>query len=350
MVGFLSFVILFGVVVFVHELGHFAVGKLARVRVDEFGFGYPPRLFTLGTWGGTTYTINAIPIGGFVKMGEEDDSRPDTMANQAWWVRAAAYLAGPVMNLVLALVCFLAVSMFGQQLLSGRVIIEQIAANSPAQSAGLQVGDYIVSVNGAEVDSSAELTELVARSVGAETSLGIERGGQRLTVSLVPRVNPPAGEGAMGVGINMTDIQATTVRYPLVQAVPLALRQTVGMVRALVEGLVGMVRGTVPAEVTGPVGLYQFTGEVAKTGWANLTSLAALVSINLFVLNLLPIPPLDGFRLLLILVELLRGGRRVAPHTEGVVNAVGMLLLLALMAVVSYHDVARLLSGRSLLP
>ena len=350
MSGFLAFLILFGVVVFVHELGHFAVGKLARVRVDEFGFGYPPRLFTLGTWGGTAYTINAIPIGGFVKMGEEDDSRPDSMANQRWPVRAAAFLAGPLMNLFLAALCYLVIAMFGQQVYSGRVVIEQIAPNSPAQAAGLQVGDQIIAVNEVEVGNTLELSQRVGLSVGTETRLLIERQGQRLSVVLVPRVDPPEGEGAMGVGVALSNIEVTTVRYPLGEAIPQSVRRTVSTVTALVEGLVGMIAGRVPAEVTGPVGLYQFTGEVAKTGWANLMDLAALVSINLFILNLMPFPPLDGFRLLLILVELLRGGRRVTPHLEGVVNAVGMIILLALMLLISYQDVVRLISGQPLLP
>ncbi len=350
MEGVLSFVLMFGAAIFFHELGHFAVGKLAKVRVDEFGFGYPPRLFTLGTWGGTTYTVNAIPFGGFVKMGEEDDSRPDTMANQAWWVRALAYLAGPVMNLFLAVLFYLVVALFGQQVYSGPVMIEEIAVNSPAEAAGLLVGDQIVAINGVEIANLDELSAEISRVAGTEVPVLIQRQEERLTVRLTPRVNPPAGEGAMGVGVAMPEVEVTTVRYPLREAIPESIRQTKSMLTALVQGLIGMVRGTVPAEVTGPVGLYQVTSEVAKTGWSNVLQLGALVSINLFVLNLLPIPPLDGFRLFLILVELLRGGRRVAARTEGLVNAVGMLLLLALMLVISFQDVARLISGQSILP
>ena len=350
MVTLLAFIILFGVVVFVHELGHFAAAKLGGVRVDEFGFGYPPRLFSLGKWHGTEYTINALPIGGFTKMGEEDASRSDSLASKSKKVRAAVYLAGPFMNLLLAALCYIVVFMFGQKLWTGRVIIQDIAADSPAALAGLQKGDQIVQVNDVLVQSTLDLRDVVSSSLEREVVLTIQRGEERLTVPLVPRANPPTGQGAMGVAINLQDPVAQTVRYPIWQAVPAGILRAFETLGLIVDGLVGMVRGTVPAEVTGPIGLYQVTGEVAKSGWANLFELCALVSVNLFLLNLLPIPPLDGGHLLFVVIEVLRGGKRVEPQKEGLIHFIGMVVLLALMVLVTYKDFVRLMSGQSLLP
>jgi regulator of sigma E protease len=350
MVTLLAFIVLFGLVVFVHELGHFAAGKLGGARVDEFGFGYPPRLFSLGKWHGTEYTINALPIGGFVKMGEEDLSRPDNLASKSKKVRTAVYLAGPFMNLLLAALCYIIVFMFGQKLWTGRVVIQDIAANSPAALAGLQKGDQIAEINDMLVQSTLDIHDAVTASLGRSVTLTILRGEERLSISLVPRANPPAGQGAMGVAITLQDAVAQTVRYPIWQAVPAGIARAFETLALIVDGLVGMVRGTVPADVTGPIGLYQVTGEVAKTGWANLFELCALVSVNLFLLNLLPIPPLDGGHLLFIAIEALRGGKRIEPQREGLVHFIGMVVLLALMVLVTYKDFIRLMSGQSLLP
>lgn len=346
----IAFLVLFGLVVFSHEFGHFIVAKLARVRVEEFGFGYPPRLFSLGTWKGTEYTINALPIGGFVKMGEEDDSHPDSMANKPWYIRASAYLAGPLMNIVLALVLYMMVAMFGQQSVTGTIVIDQVAPGSPAQVAGLLTGDQVLAINGTTVNNTLELSQQTQLAAGTEVKLLIDRNGEQLTVTLVPRVHPPAGEGAMGIRIGMQNIQTETLRYPIWQAIPQAIHSTGNTLKLIVASFVGMIRGSVAPDLIGPVGLVQVTGEVAKAGWVNLLDLGGLLCINLFILNLLPIPPLDGFRIFLILIEVVRGGRRIQVKTESAVNAIGMVLLLAFMLLVTVKDVIRFASGQSFLP
>ena len=343
-----AFLLLFGLVIFVHELGHFVVGKLAGVHVEEFGFGYPPKLFSLGTWRGTEYTVNAVPLGGFVRMGEEDDTRPDSMANQPWYIRASAYLAGPLMNLFLALVCYFVILVFGQQMYVGQVLIEEVAPNSPAQAVGLQPGDQVLSINDVEVESTLDLSRETMLSAGTEVTLTVQRDGETRQFSLVPRVDPPEGQGAMGVMIRMENVETVTVQYPLGQAIGRAFQRTWNTFRLIIDGFVGMIRGSVEPDVTGPVGLVQVTGEVARTGWVNLVELGALVSVNLFILNLLPFPPLDGFRILIVAVEVIRG-KRVPPQKEGVINAIGMLILLALMFLITYRDIVRWISGESIL-
>jgi regulator of sigma E protease len=345
-----SFLFLFGIVVFVHELGHFAVGKLSRSNVSEFGFGYPPRLFSLGVWRGTEYTINALPVGGFVNMGEDDPTLPNSMASKPWYVRAAAFLAGPVMNVVLAVLCYVAISIAGQQMPMGDVIIEDVAPGSPAEAAGLLVGDRMVVINGAEISNSLELSQATQLSAGMPIELTVERAGELLDVELVPRINPPAGEGAMGIGITMPDVRFETVRYPVGQAISMGFSRTWGMTQLIVSSFGAMFRGAIEADVTGPVGLAQITGQVARTGFVNLLDLMALVSVNLAILNLLPFPPLDGFRLLLIVIELVMGGRRLELRTTTVINAVGMVILLGLMFLVTVRDVIRVASGQSFLP
>jgi len=346
----LAFAFLFSAIVFVHEFGHFIVAKLFGVRVDEFGFGYPPRLFSLGTWKGTEYTINALPVGGFVKFGEDDTSRPDSMGSQSKMVRALSFAAGPLMNLLLAVVCYTLVFMFGQQQWLGRVIIKDIAADSPAAVAGLQAGDEVLQINDVQIESTWDLRRETEAFASREITLLVQRGTERLTFTMIPRARPPAGQGPLGVVINLEDARTITLRYPIWQAVPASLLRIVDNLAMIVGGLVRAIRGAVPLDVTGPIGLYQVTGEVAKSGWVNLVGLIGLVSVNLFFINLLPFPPLDGGHILFIVLEVVRSGRRVEIKKEGLVHFVGMIILLALMLLVTYRDVLRLIRGESILP
>ena len=316
----------------------------------EFGFGYPPRLFSLGVWHGTEYTINALPVGGFTNMGEDDPSLPNSMASKPWYIRAAAFLAGPVMNVVLAIICYVVISIAGQQVAVGDVIIEEVVSGSPAEAAGLLVGDRMVAINGTEINNSLELSQATQLSAGTPVELAIERAGERLDIRLVPRINPPSGEGAMGIGITMPDVRFETVRYPVGQAISMGFRRTWGMTKMIVNSFGAMFRGAIEPDVAGPVGLAQVTGQVARTGFVNLLDLMALVSVNLAILNLLPFPPLDGFRLLLIAIEVVMGGRRLELKTTTVINAVGMIILLGLMFLVTVRDVIRVASGQTFLP
>jgi regulator of sigma E protease len=348
----IAFVVVFGLVMLVHELGHFWSARQAGIKILEFGFGYPPRIKTLAVHNGVKYTLNAIPLGAFVLMsGEEDPTAPDSFASKSAWVRFRTLFAGPAMNLLLAVVLFAAAAVMGQQVAVGRVLVTSVAAGSPAEAAGIQTDDLITAIEGQAVRNTVELVERTQAVLGQEISLSLLRGSETLTVRLTPRVQPPPGEGAMGIGIAMQEgWTVETVRVPIwqapwqgVQDAWLALTLTVG-------GFVQILRGAVsPAELSGPVGIFQATGIVARTGLANLIRFAAFISVNLFLVNLFPVPPLDGSRIAFIALEKLRG-KRVAPQRESLVHLIGLLVLMAFMLLVSYFDVLRIASGKLPLP
>ena len=349
----LAFVFVFGIVMLVHELGHFFAARRAGITVLEFGFGYPPRLFTLGVRNGVEYTINAIPFGAFVRMqGEEDPTAAGSFASKGAAARIGTLAAGSLMNLLLAAVAFVGVSLAGEQVAVGRVVITGVASGSPGAVAGIQTDDIILSIAGQPVRSTTELVELTRQHLGTEVELGLERDGQPLTVRVIPRAKPPAGEGAIGIGIAMAEgWQVETVRRPVLESIWLGLKETWTVLAMTIGAFAQLFRGAVsPSELTGPVGLFQMSGVVARSGWVNLLRFVGFISVNLFLLNLLPIPALDGGRIAFILLEKLRGGKRLAPQKEGLVHLIGMLLLIGLMLLVSYYDVLRIFSGQNPLP
>jgi len=340
MIGFISFIVVFNLLIFVHELGHFVAAKAVGVEISEFGFGYPPRLIKLGTWRGTAITLNALPLGGFVKMHEDDTSVPGSIANRSRSARALVFSAGALMNLLLAMLLYSVTFMLGvpmpvEQPGTG---IYYVTPNSPAARAGLAPGDNVITIGDQMVRDSQHAVELVKAHLGQPVTLAVQRGDETFDVTVTPRVDPPPNEGAIGISL---DLPLTRQSYPIWQAVPLGVRTTFGTVRAMCQGIRAAIRGALPFQISGPVGIYQTTKEVAQTGIDRLIEFTAFLSINLFLLNLLPLPALDGGRLIFVLLELLRGGRRIPPEKEGFVHAMGMMALIGLMIVVTVIDVQR---------
>lgn len=347
----IAFLLVFSLLVFVHELGHFTVAKLTGIRVEEFGLGYPPRLLTIARRGDTEYTLNAIPFGGFVRMlGEEDPSHPQSFAAKSKLTRAGALLAGPLMNIVLAFILFIGIGLIGFDIPTGSVAIIGLAPGSPAARADLQEGDTILSIDGLTVRNTYELVQYTNERLGEEVALSIKRGEETIPARLTPRREPPANEGAMGVMIQTVDIVGTDkLRYSLWEAIPIAGRMIGDVVAAIFSGVAGMIQGVIAPDITGPIGIAAVTAEVAKSGLVALMQFTAFLSIQLAIVNLLPFPGLDGGRLAFIALEALRGGKRVAPEKEGFIHLVGLVILVGLMLIVSYQDVARLLSGQPIL-
>lgn len=345
-----SFLVILGLLVFVHELGHFLVAKWAGVRVLEFGFGYPPRLVKLFEHKGTEYTLNLLPVGGFVRMlGEEDPSHPESLAAQPPLVRAAVLFAGPLMNIWLAVLLFALSAVIGVPAgePTGRVEVVRVAPGSPAAEAGIQPGDIVLYVAGQRVTSTQHLQSIVTRFLGREITVTVERDGQVFDTRLTPRPNPPAGQGWLGIEI--VD-QRAVVRYSPPQAIVLGFKETWRGVELIATGVRQVIRGTARADLAGPVGIAQVTGELANQGdIITLIRFAAFLSINLALLNLLPFPALDGGRLVFVVLEILRGGKRIDPEKEGLVHLIGMIVLLSLMVFVTYFDVLRVFSGESIL-
>lgn len=343
MIGFLSFVIVFSLLVFVHEFGHFITAKLAGVRVEEFGFGYPPRLVDLGTWQGTRITLNALPVGGFVRMNEDDPTAEGSLARKSRAVRAIVLAAGALMNLLLAIILYSSSFMLGAltPVEAPGAGIYYVAPQSPAEAAGLRPGDTILEIDGEKIQDVDEAVEIISENVGQSITLVVRREGNVLSpVRVTPRQDPPPNEGALGVAL---DLPLVRERYPVWEAVPKGFVAVYNTIRTVFYTIRAAIRQDlpVPLQVTGPIGIYRETVEVAKTGLERLIEFTGFLSLNLFLINLLPLPALDGGRLLFVVLEWLRGGKKVPPEKEALVHAIGMAVLLAFMLVITYFDYQR---------
>lgn len=346
LITILSFFIVLSVLVIVHELGHFLVARRNGIIVEEFGFGYPPRLAVLFKRNGVLYTLNAIPFGGFVRMrGEDAEAGPESFTAQPKRVRAAVLLAGPAMNLLLAVLLFTLSSLWGRPMPAPGAEITAIAPGSPAEQAGLLPGDVILEVAGQAIAAPTDLTLLTREHLGRSMALTVRRAGQTLTVNIVPRADPPPGEGPMGVAVR-SPVEVRSL--PLGEAVMSGITSTAVFVVGTLMLPVLLLRGLVPAEMArpiGPVGIAQLAGGAVEfsvaTGMAfPILQLMAILSAALAVTNLLPLPALDGGRLLFILIESIRG-RRIDPAKEGIVHLIGMALLVTLMILITYQDVVQ---------
>lgn len=344
----LRFGAVFSLLVFVHELGHFLVAKWRKVVVEEFGFGLPPRI-----WGkkfkGTIYSINFIPLGGFVKLKGEDPEAAligdaDSFRVRSKKSRAAIIVAGVLGNLLLAWLIFSLLFTIGNPRISGQTVIEEVLAGSPAESMGLREKDTFLSVDGREVETSDELVFLIKQKAGTPVRLRIDRAGEIREFSVVPRPEPPTGEGPLGIKIALIDPQINLVSYPFGQALWQAAVEVSRILKDMFWGFVTMIqqlftRGEVPTEVTGVIGIKAMTDVAAEMGKRFFLQFVALLNLNLFLFNLLPVPALDGGRLLFVGLEAVLK-RRLNPKVEKIANNLSLALLLLLSALVTIKDIA----------
>ncbi len=342
----LVFLVLLATLVLVHELGHFTLAKLAGVKVEEFGLGFPPRLLGIRR-GETIYSLNAIPLGGFVRMlGEEDPTHPRSFARAPKRWRTAILLAGPVMNFLAAAVFFTAAFLAGWPTPTAFAVeIFRVLPGTPAEQAGLQVGDLILQVEGQPVTDTRRLRDITQQHLGRPMTLLVRRGDQEIAITVVPRTQWPEGEGPIGIGIVDRPTRIEPVPYPLPEAIVRGLQRTLFVIIATPYLPILALRGLVPLDLlrpVGPVGLYQVTSQATsvsvETGWLfPILSVAGTLSAGLGVANLLPIPGLDGGRLLFIALEAIRG-RRVSPEREGLIHLLGITLLMGLLVIITYFD------------
>ena len=385
-----------GFLVFVHELGHFVAAKRFGIRVTEFGFGFPPRLFGV-RYGDTLYSFNWIPLGGFVKMvGEEDPTDPRSFARRGVASRAIVLVAGAFMNLVVPVVIFTILFMLPHDtLLGGTVVITGVAPGSPAQQAGLRRGDAILSVGGERVLDVEDLVDAVKANAGRPVALNLRRGGLVAglgsspefavyeTVEVVPRetapdlrvvedVGDPASEVSLaearrydsrleigdiltqrfiGVMIGLTNVRVGKTTDPVWVAFPKSFATIWDILVFTKNGVVeGITTGSNPG-IAGPVGIAQATGEVVdRLGISWVFQLTALLSVSLAVVNLVPIPALDGGRLMFVMIEWVRRGKRISPKREGLAHLVGFVIVIGFLVFFTYQDVLRILSGESMVP
>lgn len=372
MLTIITFIIILSVLVFVHEVGHFVVARRFGVKAEEFGLGFPPRAFgfyksTEGKWkfffgnkdvqdaADTVYSINWIPLGGFVKIkGENGDNEdPDSFMNKKIWQRASILAAGVSMNMILAAALLSVGFMIGlPQALDGvnkkaevsnrNIQIIEVLPESPAAKSGLKFGDSIISVNGNKFINNSELQGFVNGKVNQELEYKVKRGAEEKSFKVTPEVMKETGKGGIGIAIAETG----TVKYPWYMAVWEGTKATVLLtwliIVALYELLKNLILGNgVTADIAGPVGIATMTGQAARMGLVYVIQFAALLSINLAIVNFLPIPALDGGRILFLIIEKIKR-RPVRRELEALLHNIGFILLMALVVLVTFRDVMKL--------
>lgn len=323
----------FSVLVLIHELGHFLAARWFGLRIEEFGIGFPPRLLKKKVKD-TIYSINAVPLGGFVKIYGENYGiggnirQPEkSFAYQPIWKRGIIIAAGVVMNFILGWLLFSAVFFIGSPKL---IIISEVAAGSPAAQAGLMPGDQVLGF-----ETINQLVDYINANKGKFIFLAVKRDNKKITVSAVPRLNPPPQEGALGIVLK----EAGIAKQGFIASIWQGLIMSVSVIAAIFAGLYKIV--LVPQQIIGPVGIFNLALETGQLGLVYLLQFMALISLNLAVLNILPIPVLDGGRLLFLLIEKIRG-KRILLETEMKANAAGFAFLIALVVFITIKDIITL--------
>ena len=360
------FVVVLGVLVLFHEAGHFITARLSRVRVLEFGFGFPPRAKLLAKRGETEYTLNWLPIGGFVKLEGEDgdaDQDPRSFTRAPLWKKLLILVMGVAMNLILSMVIFGGIAFFGAPHIG--VKFDSVVPGSPAAVVGLVPGDAIVSINGQQYDFYASLygdgniVEQLRAHAGQTIQLGVIHADgtpATITVTLNSQADVDAGKGALGLKPATTGFEpvvlSETTRRPIGESASIGWRETTRWFGAIIDALGSLGSSIVnhPTEappVSGPVGI---AGELGKTfrdqGPIMTLYVMGILSANLALVNVLPFPPLDGGRMLVIVLKAIpRFGRRISQRAEQATYAIGFLALFGFLIWVTFFDIARGLGG-----
>jgi len=331
-------IFVFGLLVLVHELGHFFTAKIVGMRVDEFAIGFGPKIVSY-QYGETLYSLRIIPLGGFNKIaGMDPDEEQDQYSFNAKSIpaRMLVIVAGATMNFVLAVLLFMVIFLSaGIDTPSAQPIIGNVLADKPAAQAGLVVGDRIVAVNDIEIRSWQQFVNIVQVNANNELTLRYQRQGKMRVVTVVPAYDEKVNRGVIGIMP-----QLDKMHPGFVEAVSLSFKQTYMVADSMVVGIVQMVTGKIAAEVAGPIGVAQMAGEVAKLGLIPLLQFAAFLSINLGLINLLPIPALDGGHLVTLAVEGIRGKALNKNHQQ-FIQMIGFTLLMLLFLVATYKDIVR---------
>ena len=342
----LIFIFVLGVLVIVHEFGHFIVAKLCGVRVDRFSVGFGPVIFSKIS-GDTEYCVSALPLGGFVAMaGEnpnESEGRPWEFNSKTLWQKFLIVVAGPLMNAFLAFVIFSGIFLTGEPTLTNR--IGQVLEDSPAQRAGLSQGDVITAVNGEKAELWMDILKSI-RSADEALIFTVERDGETRDITVSPQMKQSSALFGKTTRTPFVGIAPSSevlhVRHGFFESLTLGFNQVAGMTGMILHSLWLLVTGVLSFKesMSGPIGIFFMAGDAAKLGVAHLFSFMASLSVSLFVLNLLPIPVLDGGHLMFIVIEKIKGSPLKEWVKERLTQA-GMACLLLLMAVTLMQDIQR---------
>jgi regulator of sigma E protease len=342
MVFILVALLVLGILIFVHELGHFAVAKLTGMPVDEFSLGFGPAIVSK-QWGETRYSLRLLPLGGYNKIAgmEPGDDRPDGYSHKPLAARMGVILAGSLSNLVFAVLIFVLVfSVIGIPTPSNANVIGDILSKSPAETAGLKPGDRIVMIDGQKTSNWNELASAIHGQGVRPVTLLVERDGQDFSLAITPENDPNTGNSMIGI-MPLT----AWVMQGLVPSIQTGLQQSYGWLVQILQSLVLLFTGKAQMQdISGPVGIVQQLGDTARQGLRYLLLLTGVLGINLAIVNLLPIPALDGSRLVFLLLEGVRG-KPINPEKEGIIHLVGFAVLMCLVLLITYNDIVRLFSG-----
>ncbi|MGH7275008.1 MAG: RIP metalloprotease RseP [Nitrospiria bacterium] len=352
-VTILSFVLVLGVLIFIHELGHFLVARKVGVKVLTFSIGFGPKLLKR-TMGDTEYALSAFPLGGYVRLLGDDPKEVVDQAevhrsflNQSVSKKMAIVFAGPLFNMLLALIIFVAIFMFGVQVLTAEV--GEVQEGSPAQQAGLLTGDVVVAIDGQKVTQWENIRDLLQASGGREIAVVLNRGRETLELRVLPVekedkniFGEPQMSWKIGIGPKGTFI---TKHYDPLSAVYLGTQKTWEITELTVVGIVKLIQGKLPAKtIGGPIMIAQLAGQQAAAGLLSVVIFIAILSINLGVINLLPIPILDGGHLVFFAIEGIMG-RPISMRKREVAQQIGLFILISLMLFAIYNDVDRIITG-----
>jgi regulator of sigma E protease len=338
LITLLADIFVFGLLIFVHELGHFIFAKLTGMRVDEFAIGFGPKIIGR-QYGETFYSLRLIPLGGYNKIAgmdpdEEEDER--SFGRKPLWARAVTIFAGAMMNFVLPIILYIIIfSVSGIDKPSEESIIGQVITGRPAAQAGLQTGDRITAIDGQSVQTWPELVEKIYRSPGEKLNLAVQRDSQNIQILVTPELDPNSERGLIGVGPLIIHSEPTPT-----ESVGYAFKQTYFTLKEMITGIGQMFIGKAPADVSGPIGVAKMAGHFAEMGIIPLLYFTAFVSLNLGLINLLPLPVLDGGHIVLIILEGIRR-KPVSKSTLYTIQMIGFALILALIMTSTYKDIIR---------
>lgn len=332
-------VFVFGLLIFVHELGHFISAKSVGMRVDEFAIGFGPKIFRR-KYGETVYSLRIVPLGGFNKIAgmDPDEEQDDRSFNtKPIWARMLVIIAGSAMNFLLPISLFFLIFFFsGIDQPSNQAIIGSVFPDKPAAQAGLMPGDQLISVNHEKIDTWRDFVNQIQGNTGNKLSIQYERNGAAQETFVIPEFDEKGKRGIVGVMP-----QVTNYHPGFFESIGLAFKYTYTISVSMVVGIVQMITGQIAADVAGPIGVAQMAGEVAQQGFVHLLQFAAFLSINLGLINLLPVPVLDGGHVVTLAVEAVRG-KPLSKEKMQFIQMIGFVLLMLLMVFATFKDIARI--------
>jgi len=349
--GIIFVIIFLSILILVHELGHFLTAKKFGLLVEEFGFGLPPKIWKKKI-GETVYSMNALPFGGFVKILGEDGANSGSREKERSFVnlsigkRAIIIAAGVLMNFLLGWIVLSIIFMIG---IPQVVLITEIKQNSPAAEISLKTGDQIIEINSVKIATdnknifgSEQVIKIINENRGKETAIKIKRNGEIIDFSVIPRINPPAGEGSLGISLIDAGLPKQNILISFWEGLKASLILIKTIALAIFDLIAKAFIGKASLEaITGPIGIVKITSQAGSLGFVYLLQLLALISLNLAVINIFPFPALDGGRLIFLGIEKIKGSP-LNHKFEKITNAVGFGILIFLMLIITIKDIIRL--------